>query len=64
MITFRDADERIAWDRFVAAGISHPDMTFKQVLLAADDCIEERRKREPKGWVMNYAVDETKAGPR
>ena len=32
MITFRDADERIAWDRFVAAGISHPDMTFKQVL--------------------------------
>ena len=31
---------------------------------ARDALIEERRSREPEGGIMNYAVDETKAGPR
>ena len=70
MITFRDADERIAWDRFVAgclAGDIGPVGYYSISDIAtsdADALIEERRSREPEGGIMNYAVDETKAGPR
>jgi hypothetical protein len=65
MIEFRDADERIAWDRFVAAMLaSDPQNTTELCLGTADSVIEARRRREPPDGIMNFSTDETKAGPR
>ncbi len=56
-LQFASADERIAWDRFVAAGVAHHGF-MASCSSYADAIILERRKREPNG-LCNLSTDDT-----
>jgi hypothetical protein len=53
-VNFRDADERIAWDRFVASSLAKGCDT---AVAEADNVIWERRKRDGAEPVVNQATD-------
>lgn len=47
MITFRNDDEKHAWDLYVAGFSAHPDVTLPEGIEYADELIGHRREREP-----------------
>lgn len=47
MITFKNDDEKHAWDLYVAGALEAEGITRQQVRDLADWCLERRREREP-----------------
>jgi hypothetical protein len=60
-VKFRDADERIAWDRFVAGALAK-DIGWTNAADEADALITERRKRDLMDPIVNQATDGTDKG--
>ena len=48
MITFRNDDEKHAWDLYVAGALACPGLVESKYLEAADTILAGRREREPQ----------------